>query len=90
MSDCQQDYVEVYTVQRDGSQSLMGRYCEAHQPPPVLLSGMNEMIVIFESDKEHSNAGFFGYYYTEHYTLPKEIGMHIEILGMKVYYTVCE
>ena len=81
LPECQQDYVEVFSVRRDGYRGLVGRYCEAGPPPPELLSGMNEMTVVFSSDKKYSNSGFFGQYSSQRYTLPQHIREKIKTTG---------
>ena len=82
LTDCKQDFLEVYNILRDGSKGLMGRYCQASPPPAVLLSGMNEMTIIFQSDQHNSNSGFFGHYTSEHYTLPQHLITQINQNGM--------
>ena len=89
LPDCAQDYVKIYNILRNGSMSLLGTYCEANPPPPVLLSGMNEMTVVLTSDAQHSNAGFFGHYSSERFTLKENIKAKISTAGIEVYFNLC-
>ena len=79
--DCSQDYVEVYNVLKDGIEERIGKYCTPVPPPPFVLSGMNRMRVVFTSDEEHSNSGFFARYNTKKYILPDHILRKINTSG---------
>ena len=81
LESCDQDFVEVYNLLKGGSQTLKGRYCSASPPPPKLLSGTNEMMVLLSSDMEHSQSGFFGHYTSEQYSLPQYIRDDIAYIG---------
>ena len=70
---CAQDYVDVFNTLRDGSQENMGRYCIPNQPPQFLFSILNQMAIVFSSDGQYSNSGFFAQYSAERYNLPENI-----------------
>lgn len=79
--DCGQDYVEVYNILRNGSRGLLGRYCQPNPPPPYLLSGNNQMAVIFGSDSKYSSPGFLALYSTEQYTLGDHVKGQMSTVG---------
>ena len=79
--ECGQDYIEVYNVLQDGTLERKGKYCHPFPPPPVILSGMNRMKVVFTSDKEHSNSGFFARYNIKKCILPGHILRKISTSG---------
>ena len=81
---CGQDFVEISNVLKNGVKGLIGRYCIPSPPPTVLLSGMNEMRVVFSSDKAYTNLGFFGHYSSQQYTLPQYIRDKITENGMNI------
>ena len=86
--DCSQDFAEIYNILRDGSKSLMGRYCEPSPPPSTLVSGMNRIILVFRSDQQYSSSGFFGQYSSEHYQLPQYIMDKLHRKGMIMIITL--
>ena len=78
---CDQDYVDVYNIFRDGSKSIIGRYCLENQPPPYLFSNLNQMSVVFSSNAQYSNSGFFAQYSAERYHVPDYISEQIDRSG---------
>ena len=77
MPGCEQDYVELYNILRNGSNGLLGRFCQPNPPPIFMLSGMNKMTVVFESDTKYSKSGFYAYYSSESYTVEEDIKQKI-------------
>lgn len=73
LRECNQDFIELYNVLRDGGKGFMGRYCQANPPPTNLMSGMNEMSITFSSDMYYSNSGFLGYYSSQSYRLSQDL-----------------
>ena len=79
---CEQDYVDVYNI-LDSSREIIERYCLEHQPPQFLFSNLNQMDVVFISDGQYSNSGFFAQYSAEQYKLPDYISKQIDKSGKK-------
>ena len=86
--ECSQDYVDIYSGISESTRHLMGRYCEASPPPPVIRSGLNQMTIIFNSDGEYSNSGFIGHYTSKHYTLPHYIQQKLNRNGKILRYFI--
>ena len=80
---CDEDYVDVYNI-LDGSRDQIGRYCLEIPPPPVLFSYFNQMDVVFTSDSQYSNSGFFAQYSAEHYNLLDYISKQIDKSGKTI------
>ena len=86
--ECEQDFVEIYNILKDGTKGLIGRYCIPTPPPAVLLSHMNQMTLIFRSDKQFANTGFLAQYQSKQYTLPDHIKMKINNNGKHLSYDI--
>ena len=76
--DCEQDYLEIYNILRNGGKGFIGRYCINSPPPAVLLSGMNELTLVFQSDIRYSNSGFYAHYSSKHYILQNNIRKEVK------------
>lgn len=86
LPECAQDSVEVYNMRRDGSTSMLGRYCQANLPPEILLSGMNQMTIVLRTDHEYSNSGFLAYYSKRQFTLPEDIASKLTTDGKNIIF----
>ncbi|KAM4704245.1 membrane frizzled-related protein isoform 2-T2 [Rhinophrynus dorsalis] len=58
---CKFDYVEIHDSAGLGASSLMGRFCGSKLPPPISSSGA-QMYILFVSDEEESDSGFYATY----------------------------
>ncbi|XP_045412236.1 membrane frizzled-related protein [Lemur catta] len=60
--ECKFDYVEVYETSGSGALSLLGRFCGA-EPPPPLISSHHELAVLLRTDHGISSGGFSATYW---------------------------
>uniref|UniRef100_A0A8C8YQI0 Membrane frizzled-related protein n=1 Tax=Prolemur simus TaxID=1328070 RepID=A0A8C8YQI0_PROSS len=60
--ECKFDYVEVYETSSSGALSLLGRFCGA-EPPPPLISSHHELAVLLRTDHGISSGGFSATYW---------------------------
>ncbi|XP_012510858.1 PREDICTED: membrane frizzled-related protein [Propithecus coquereli] len=60
--ECKFDYVEVYETSGSGALSLLGRFCGA-DPPPPLVSSHRELAVLLRTDHGISSGGFSATYW---------------------------
>ena len=60
---CNDDYVEIYTIHTDSTKQMMGRYCSTSSPGPVVSPRGTVGIELFlHTDKEAVYSGFKGRY----------------------------
>ncbi|KAF6333562.1 membrane frizzled-related protein [Rhinolophus ferrumequinum] len=59
--ECKFDYVEVYETSNSGALGLLGRFCGAELPPP-LISLHRRLAVLFRTDHGFSSGGFSATY----------------------------
>lgn len=60
---CQDDWLEIYNMYRDGTEKLIGRYCSMTAPGPVESNlGALGLKVILHSDLQHVYSGFKAHY----------------------------
>lgn len=56
---CQEDWLEIYNVYRDGTEKLVGRYCSTTAPGPIESNrGALGLKVILHADSEGVYSGF--------------------------------
>ncbi|XP_044013661.1 dorsal-ventral patterning tolloid-like protein 1 isoform X2 [Aphidius gifuensis] len=60
---CQDDWLEIYNMYHDGTETLIGRYCSMTAPGPVESNlGALGLKVILHSDLQHVYSGFKAHY----------------------------
>lgn len=56
---CQEDWIEIYNIYRDGSEIIVGRYCNVSVPGPVESNrGAIGLKVILHTDEVNVASGF--------------------------------
>ncbi|XP_050295941.1 cubilin isoform X2 [Anthonomus grandis grandis] len=56
---CQEDWIEIYNVYRDGTETIIGRYCHVSAPGPIESNrGAVGLKVLLHSDKANVASGF--------------------------------
>lgn len=56
---CQEDWVEIYHMYKDGSETRVGRYCGLTAPGPIeSVRGANGIKVFFRTDEKDVYSGF--------------------------------
>lgn len=59
MSVCQEDWLEMYNMYRDGTEKLIGRYCGMTAPGPLdSTRGAVGIKILLHSDQEGVYSGF--------------------------------
>lgn len=88
--NCQEDFVDFYDDSGTPKETLIGRYCNSHMPPPVLYSSRNTLTVEFSSTAKTTARGFLLKYTSEKYQLPRQMQtlpvegkMHLDVTKRK-------
>ncbi|XP_056630783.1 tolloid-like protein 2 [Diorhabda sublineata] len=56
---CQEDWIEIFNVYRDGSETKIGRYCQTSAPGPIESPrGATGLKIVLHSDSEGVYSGF--------------------------------
>ncbi|XP_060525969.1 bone morphogenetic protein 1 isoform X2 [Cylas formicarius] len=59
LTSCQEDWLEVYNLYRDDTETIIGRYCHLSAPGPIESNrGAIGLKVILHSDEAHVSSGF--------------------------------